>query len=488
MITNTQKALLEALSHALFGGDIIPLTDEMSAEAKQQAVYSLIAKGKGVYPTVINNIRVAYAQEKVGAALKGIPYVVLKGLAAAVYYPEPFWRTLGDIDIMVRPEDFDAACTALLAAGYKTDDAIDNATGVVSSNKSDDMMGESLNNSSCNSSGNVADNAADCPKTNASVHTSNKITDKRPRHIHFHRNGVLIELHRTYAELNTPEAEALLDGWIYQGISHPAYARVLDDKVVVGQNTTPTSAEQFTVEQSSVERSATDQSTSGQAINTLSSAPSISFSSSADGQPFPMLPEPLNGLTLLAHISQHLEDGLGLRQIIDWVMYVDKQLHDDTWPQFKERTDLLGLTKLAKVTARLGQMYLGLDNNIMWCKGVDDALATELLEYVFECGNFGQKAPMSNTVTYVLSHGKGLSGFFRNLQRRGEGNWLAYQRHHILKPFCWIYQAGRYASRGLKNGHTLSALGRDWSSSRKRNRLIEALGATQLAVRDKGKK
>lgn len=308
-------------------------------------------------------------------------------------------------------------------------------------------------------------------------------TDIARRHIHFHRNGVVIELHHTYAILNSEAEDDLLDGWIYQAITHPVYAKVINGRIVVGEG--DVFPDQTATENRTAERAVIGYDSLSSLTEPVSTPPeSVSTASGT----FPILPEPINGLTLLAHISQHLEDGLGLRQIVDWVMYVDKQLRDDAWPQFREKTDLLGLTKLAKVTARLGQMYLGLDNNIIWCKGGDDTLATELLEYIFECGNFGQKAPMSNTVTYVLSHGKGLTGFFRNLQKRGEGNWMAYQWHHALKPFCWIYQAGRYASRGLKNGHTLSALGRDWSSSRKRNRLIEALGATQLAVRDKGKK
>lgn len=51
-----------------------------------------------------------------------------------------------------------------------------------------------------------------------------------------------------------------------------------------------------------------------------------------------------------------------------------------------------------------------------------DKLATALLEYCFNCGNFGAKLGQDNTVTMIMSHGKGVGGFFRNLQKRGEGN------------------------------------------------------------------
>ena len=39
-----------------------------------------------------------------------------------------------------------------------------------------------------------------------------------------------------------------------------------------------------------------------------------------DGYKFPVLSDPLNGLVLIFHINHHLRSGLGLRQIIDWMM------------------------------------------------------------------------------------------------------------------------------------------------------------------------
>ena len=59
-----------------------------------------------------------------------VPYVVLKGTSAARYYPKPELRTLGDIDIMTRPEDVDTACESLLGNGYtETTSAADEEKG-----------------------------------------------------------------------------------------------------------------------------------------------------------------------------------------------------------------------------------------------------------------------------------------------------------------------------------------------------------------------
>ena len=53
---------------------------------------------------------------------------------------------------------------------------------------------------------------------------------------------------------------------------------------------------------------------------------------SAEGCSFFSLPDALNGLVLLEHITHHLqEEGLGLRQIIDWACFVNVCLTDELW-------------------------------------------------------------------------------------------------------------------------------------------------------------
>ena len=49
----------------------------------------------------------------------GIPVVVLKGAAAAIYYPHPENRCMGDIDLLVLPEDFARAYELLASSGYR---------------------------------------------------------------------------------------------------------------------------------------------------------------------------------------------------------------------------------------------------------------------------------------------------------------------------------------------------------------------------------
>ena len=56
-----------------------------------------------------------------------------------------------------------------------------------------------------------------------------------------------------------------------------------------------------------------------------------------------------------------MEEGLGLRQILDWALYVDKALDDDAWEHtFAPAVRRLGLERLAITVTRMCQLYLGL--------------------------------------------------------------------------------------------------------------------------------
>ena len=52
-------------------------------------------------------------------AQAGIPCVVLKGTVSASYYPEPAYRAMGDIDLLVRPRDRESAVRLLKENGFR---------------------------------------------------------------------------------------------------------------------------------------------------------------------------------------------------------------------------------------------------------------------------------------------------------------------------------------------------------------------------------
>jgi hypothetical protein len=295
-----------------------------------------------------------------------IPVVVLKGTSSAKYYPTPQCRTMGDIDLIVKPESYDCAVKCLFDFGC--------------------------------------------------VETTSQDDTERVRHRNFHYNGFEIELHHFFSSrsMNKDEAYAL-DSLLFNAISGDA----------------------------------TD------------------------------LPDVENGLVLLSHIRQHLKMGIGLRQIIDWFMFVRACLNDEMWySAFQEKARITGLEQLAIIATRMCQIYLGLaTENITWCKDADEEICDDLMQYVMDCGNFGRSREMlqSQAVEKLpsIAHPIQLQKY---IQSRGEKNWKALKKHPYLKPFAWIYQSCRYIKLAFQNKVTPNKLKSIYDEGNKRNKMFAALG------------
>lgn len=180
---------------------------------------------------------------------------------------------------------------------------------------------------------------------------------------------------------------------------------------------------------------------------------------------FPGLPVYENGLVLLGHIMQHLkESGIGLRQILDWMLFVNRELDDSSWyNQFKPLATEAGLEKLAITVTYMCKKWLGLPKKISWCNDADNYVAEQLLIRLLDEGNFGSDRAPSESVKKSFYK----EGTFKYLQRSGLINWPFAQKHAFFRPFAWFYQLCRYAGKGIaglftgkkvfmKNKHNMS--------------------------------
>ena len=167
-----------------------------------------------------------------------------------------------------------------------------------------------------------------------------------------------------------------------------------------------------------------------------------------------VLPHLVNGLVLLEHINQHLQEGLGLRQIIDWMMFVDRELPDEKWPEFRKMAVDTGLEKLAVTATRMCEMELGLKEHA-WCRNADEALCRDLMEYVLACGNFGTKRTEEEKT--ALGRAEKIRHpvkTIRELQQMGVRNWKK-AKNPLLRPWAWLWQGMRVAENttGLVEGY-----------------------------------
>lgn len=299
-------------------------------------------------------------------AQPGIAVLVLKGTSAAMAYPMPWVRSMGDIDLLVRPEQFDAARDVLLSDGYRIVD------------------------------GDEADQ----------------------RHVAFARDAYRVELHRRFSIAPGARGEAL-DALLRESLAHPAAGEI-------------------------------------------------------SGRVFPA-PQPVaNGAVMLTHVVSHLATGLGLRQIIDWLMYARAELHDAQWPDFADVVAPMGLLPLAKHLTRLGQLHFGMpETDMTWCRDADARVCEALLECVFDSGNFGVKGVHEQAVTGAMANLRG--HFFRTLQERGENNWELLKEHPGLRPLAWLYQLGRYLRRGLKDEDGVAHVTRGVEKSKRLAMVLRAL-------------
>lgn len=353
-MNNTQSALVELIKASVFGTEpqISEDTDwdEVLKEAKAQTVVSLVyskipeqEKPKWEIPSAAMKahfLRALYEQTKLTKLLDDnrIPFVIIKGTAAAVYYPEPLCRTMGDIDILVKEDYFDTAFELLNENGYKFEH----------------------------------DFADD-------------------RDFTFVKDKVYFELHHHYSDKEYDIETLLSDG--------------IDSRRTV----------------------------------------------EIYGNAFPALPEAVNGLVLLDHIRHHLYGGLGLRQIIDFMLFV-KYAYDNGFFESEcfPLIESAGLDTLALIIIEMCKMYFGLPLDIKQCEKADKKTAEELFSRLLLSGNFGRKDPYKykpmQEFTIVLKE----KGLFRTLQDAGTENCEAFKKHKILRPFAWIYQSFRYITRGIK--------------------------------------
>ena len=202
-----------------------------------------------------NWIKVMYWQDQ---ALKlfeknSIPCVIIKGAAAAMAYPYPILRSMGDVDILVKRSDFLRAASVMEENGFCL--------------------------------------------------THDK--DHAEHHYSYSKSKIVFELHRRLSVLSDSD-EGILS----------YFEKGIDDRV----------------------------------FRTI------------EGYSFPVLPPELNGLVLIFHINQHLRSGLGLRQIIDWMMYVN-DLSSEIWENklipMLQRT---GMERLAFNNCHVSEIFWTEDN------------------------------------------------------------------------------------------------------------------------------
>ena len=161
-----------------------------------------------------------------------------------------------------------------------------------------------------------------------------------------------------------------------------------------------------------------------------------------------------HGLIILLHMCHHLTgDGLGLRHLCDWAVYINSIGEDKFLNMFEKVLKDIGLWDFAKVMTFICCEYLGCPG-MTWAKDADKNLADYILIDIIIGGNFGQKNVDRSHESLLISSKNEkeismLRQFFISANSIVYNNWKAARKLKFLLPFGWIFFGGRYIIRSI---------------------------------------
>lgn len=361
-IDNNQKLLLDLCAKSLFDKDVT-IPDEFDCkelieESKRQTVfpttYSFIkdkcddADSKTFSQIIAKNIRVEFAHNEVHRILSdnNIPYVILKGVASASYYKEPMLRMMGDVDVLVSPENVAKADELLKSIGFVT---VDDING-------DDM------------------------------------------HIGYKRkDGIACELHRRIC-------------WAPNNSVGDVVNKYLDDIF---------------------EKSVEYKMSNGSCIVPCKFH---------------------HGLILLLHTATHLtHEGVGLRHLCDWAVFVNSFSNDEFILLFEKPLKEMGMLRFAQLLTLCCTKYFACDQK-QWTGEADDNLIDSIVFDILNGGNFGTKdADRYNQIKYISDRKEGTTAkknpilqLCASINEKTKKEFKFVNKSKLFLPIGWLFTVCKY--------------------------------------------
>ena len=360
-INNNQKLLMDLCAKALFDKqcvipneiDVNNLLDEAKRQTVLPHVFPLIKDRCGnkadlLFNKIIaKNIRVEFGHNEVHNALSnaGIPYTVIKGVASASFYKEPMLRMMGDIDILVSPENIKATNDVLTSIGFTTDDEL----------------------------------------------TSDS-------HIAYERrDGIICELHHSINGIPRNDVGSKINNYFIDIINNSIEYKMSNGVCIIP----------------------------------------CKFH---------------HGLILLIHTAKHLtSDGVGLRHLCDWAVFVNSFSDDEFVSLFKEKLENIGLWRFARLLTLCCVKYLGC-NAKAWAGELDDDIIDLIASDILNGGNFGHKDPnRSSQIKYLSDRKSGLKAkkspiiqLLSSINQKSKSEFKFADKFVILLPIAWVFTICKY--------------------------------------------
>lgn len=152
-----------------------------------------------------------------------------------------------------------------------------------------------------------------------------------------------------------------------------------------------------------------------------------------------------HGLIILLHMVSHLiAEGLGLRHLCDWAVFVSQFSDEEFKDIFESPLKKVGLWKAAKLMTVCSVKHLGCPEK-EWAKGIQQELIDALICDIFTGGNFGHKQKnrdeqikfIGNREHYTVDNKSVFYQLFVTINSKAKYRYKFIKKHPVLLPVGW---------------------------------------------------
>lgn len=177
-----------------------------------------------------------------------------------------------------------------------------------------------------------------------------------------------------------------------------------------------------------------------------------------------------HGLILLLHTATHLtHEGVGLRHLCDWAVFVDSFSNDEFVNTFEKPLKEMGLWRFAQLLTLCCIKYLGCDKK-EWTGDADDSLLEEIIADILNGGNFGMKdADRYNQIKYISDRKEGTTAkknlilhLFVSINEKTKKEFKFVNKSKFFVPIGWLFTVCKYlymvivGKRSFDNASTIA--------------------------------
>ncbi len=195
------------------------------------------------------------------------------------------------------------------------------------------------------------------------------------------------------------------------------------------------------------------------------------------------IPDPYHHAIInLLHIYRHyIGDGIGLRHLCDWAVFVDSKDYDDIADKLLEFTDKWHLTRFFQMLSQISVQYLGIKNKDSFGK-FDEKLCREFMDDVIGLGSFGRKSADHNGLYNFFNAkkldrngGNYISTFFSSIKSAVCVHWPTAEHNIFLLIIGTVFFSIRYWILVIMGKREKGHLIKDYNNAKKQTKLRDKL-------------